>query len=209
MSLHFLTLIDIFTKFDALKILFHVILWGLQSELCVKNETTLSNKFSSAAPNFPKSDMVWCYSGLKIGECNLKSYNSRPKICPVVLIQSTRAKIQELNSRLFNHLHQTKSQKLQQLIGPQITNDTTLHSHNTVVTIPDNLPLTDWEKSVLSNAPMNFLLSKMSKNSFAAFNSKPFSMTKNMIPTLRTKIFLKHFKFANQNGLPQRDNLPP
>ena len=23
-------------------------------------------------------DMVWCYSGLKIDECNLKSYNSRP-----------------------------------------------------------------------------------------------------------------------------------
>ena len=26
-----------------------------------------------------QSDMVWCYSGLKIDECNLKSYNSRPK----------------------------------------------------------------------------------------------------------------------------------
>ena len=34
------------------------------------------------------------------------------KICPVVLVQSIRAKIQELNSRLFYHLNQTKTQKL-------------------------------------------------------------------------------------------------
>ena len=27
-----------------------------------------------------QSDMVWCYSGLKIDECNLKSYNSRPNV---------------------------------------------------------------------------------------------------------------------------------
>ena len=33
-------------------------------------------------------------------------------------------------------------------------------------------------------------------------------MTKRMIRTLLTKVFLKHFKFANLNGLPQRDNLP-
>ena len=101
------------------------------------------------------------------------------KICPAVLLQSIRAKIRELYSGLFDHLHQTKTLKLQQLIGPQITDDTTLHSHNTVVTIPENLPLTDSEKSVLSkglnfsllpNAPTNFLLSKMLKNSFAAFS---------------------------------------
>ena len=78
------------------------------------------------------------------------------KICPVVLLQSIRAKTRELNSGLFDHLHQTKTLKLQQLIGPQITNDTTLHSHNTVVTIPENLPLTDSEKSVLSTG-LNFV----------------------------------------------------
>ena len=33
-------------------------------------------------------------------------------------------------------------------------------------------------------------------------------MTKRTIRTLLTKIFLKHFKFANLNGLPQRGNLP-
>ena len=41
-------------------------------------------------------------------------------------------------------------------IGPQITDDTTLHSHNTVITIPENLPLTDSEKSVLSKG-LNFV----------------------------------------------------
>ena len=40
--------------------------------------------------------------------------------CPAILVQSIRAKIQEVNSKLFNHLHQIKAQKLQQLIGPQI-----------------------------------------------------------------------------------------
>ena len=37
------------------------------------------------------------------------------KTCPAILVQSIRAKIQEVNSKLFNHLHQIKAQKLQQL----------------------------------------------------------------------------------------------
>ena len=91
-----------------------------------------------------------CQKRNELNKQILQCRSELSKIRPVVLIQSIRAKIQELNSRLFNHLHQTKSQKLQQLIGPQITKDTTLHSHNTVVKIPDNLPLTDSEKSVLT-----------------------------------------------------------
>ena len=88
------------------------------------------------------------------------------KICPVVLLQSIRAKIRELNSGLFDHLHQTKTLKLQQLIGPQIANDTTLHSHNTVVTIPENLPRTDSEKSVLSKS-LNFVPITKRTNEFS------------------------------------------
>ena len=101
------------------------------------------------------------------------------KACPAILVQSIRAKTQEVNSKLFNHLQQIKDQKLQQLIGPQITCDLTLQSRNTVVTNPENLPLSDSEKSVLSKG-LNFVpiskswtnsqLSKMLKNSFAAFN---------------------------------------
>ena len=40
------------------------------------------------------------------------------KICPAILVQSICAKIRQLNSGLFDHLHQTKTLKLQQLIGP-------------------------------------------------------------------------------------------
>ena len=63
-----------------------------------------------------------------------------------------------MNSKLFNHLHQIKAQKLQQLIGPQITSDSSLdhESFNTVVTIPENLPLSNSEKSVLSKG-LNFV----------------------------------------------------
>ena len=31
------------------------------------------------------------------------------KICPGILVQSIHTKIQEVNSRLFNHLHQIKA----------------------------------------------------------------------------------------------------
>ena len=80
------------------------------------------------------------------------------KTCPAILVQSIRAKIQEVNSKLFNHLHQIKAQKLQQSIGPQITSDSSLdhESLNTVVTIPENLPLSNSEKSVLSKG-LNFV----------------------------------------------------
>ena len=64
--------------------------------------------------------------------------------------------LQLITNILFNHLQQIKDQKLQQLIGPQITCDLTLQSRNTVVTIPENLPLSDSEKSVLSKG-LNFV----------------------------------------------------
>ena len=45
------------------------------------------------------------------------------KICPAILVQSIRTKIQEVNSKLFNHLHQIKAHKLEQLTGPSNTRD--------------------------------------------------------------------------------------
>ena len=65
-------------------------------------------------------------------------------------MQSIRAKIQGVNSNLFNHLHQIKAQKRKQLIAPQITCDSSIESLKTVVTIPENLPLSDSVKSVLT-----------------------------------------------------------
>ena len=78
------------------------------------------------------------------------------KICPVVLVNSIRAKIQELNATLFNHLNQIKTLKLEHLIGPKISSHATFDNQNTAVTIPENLPLTDSEKSVLSKG-LNFV----------------------------------------------------
>ena len=64
------------------------------------------------------------------------------KICPAVLVQSIHVKMQDVNSNPFNHLHQIKAQKLDQ-IGPQITSDSSPENLKSVVTIPENLPLSD------------------------------------------------------------------
>jgi len=42
------------------------------------------------------------------------------KICPAVLVQSIRAKIQETNSKLFNHLNQINAQNLTNLLVPKL-----------------------------------------------------------------------------------------
>ena len=42
------------------------------------------------------------------------------KICPAILVQSIHTKLQEVNSKLFNHLHQIKAQH-KQLTGPPNT----------------------------------------------------------------------------------------
>ena len=62
----------------------------------------------------------------------------------------------ELNAALFNHLNQIEALKLEHLIGPKINSRATFDSQNTVVTIPENLPLIDSEKSVLSKG-LNFV----------------------------------------------------
>ena len=56
----------------------------------------------------------------------------------------------------LKHLHQIKAQKLDQLIGPQITSDSLPGDLKTVDTIPENLLLSDSEKSVLSKG-LNFV----------------------------------------------------
>ena len=53
-------------------------------------------------------------------------------------------------------MHQIKAQKLDQLIGPQITSDSLPGDLKTVVTILENLLLSDSEKSVLSKG-LNFV----------------------------------------------------
>ena len=50
---------------------------------------------------------------------------------------------------------QIKAQELDHLIGPQITSESSPENLKTVVTIPENLPLSDSEKLVLSKG-LNF-----------------------------------------------------
>ena len=97
-----------------------------------------------------------CQKRNKLTEQILHCRSELSKICPAVLVQSIRAKIQDANSKLFKYLHQIKGQKLDQLIGPQITSDSSPENLKTVVTISENLLLSDSEKSVLSKG-LNFV----------------------------------------------------
>ena len=53
-------------------------------------------------------------------------------MCPAVLLQSICAKTQDASSRPFNQLHQIRAQKLDQLIDPQNTGDSSPESLKTV-----------------------------------------------------------------------------
>ena len=89
----------------------------------------------------------------KIIECRSQLSN----VCPSVLLRSIHTKIQFPNSKLFHHLEQTKKHKLENLTNPRKNRTAPLENqnHHTVVTIPENLPLSNAEKSVLSKG-LNF-----------------------------------------------------
>ena len=152
-----------------------------------------------------------CQKRNKLTEQILHCRSELSKICPAVLVQSIRAKIQDANSKLFKHLHQIKAQKLDQLIGPQITSDSSPENLKTVVTIPENLLLSDSEKSVLSKG-LNFVpISKKTDKFSVKQDVEKFlrrvqlkAFQQRMILTPRTKILSKHFRFESLNGLPQR-----
>ena len=132
-----------------------------------KNETNSTSKFYNVTLNCLKSVQL------------------------TYLVQPIRTKIQEVNSKLFNHLHQIKTHKLEQLTGPPITCDSSLESLN-------------YRESVLSKG-LNFVayprnltnsrLSKMLKNFFSVFNLKLFPMIKRM------KIFSRLFRLEHLSGL--------
>ena len=107
-----------------------------------------------------------CQKRNKLTEHILHCRSELSKICPAVLVQSIRAKIQDANSKLFKHLHQIKAQKLDQLIGPQVTNDSSPEILKTVVTIPEKLLLSDSEKSVLSKG-LNFVPISLKTDEFS------------------------------------------
>ena len=88
----------------------------------------------------------------RIIECRSQLYQN----CPAVLVQSIRDKIQQLNSKLFQFLHQIKTQKFTNLVGPSRNLEPPKDNQLAVVTIPNNFPLSEPEKSVLSKG-LNFV----------------------------------------------------
>ena len=74
--------------------------------------------------------------------------------CPAVLVKSICDKIDLLNSKLFNYYNQIKSQKLTQLLGTcaNTSSNFILGNQNTVVTILENMSLSDPKKSVLNRS---------------------------------------------------------
>ena len=101
----------------------------------------------------------------QIIECRSQLSN----VCPSVLLRSIHAKIQALNYKLFHdhHLEQTKKRKLENLTNPRKNRTAPLEkqNHHTVVTIPENLRLSDAEKSVLSKG-LNFVPISKKSNEF-------------------------------------------
>ena len=90
MHLLFLILVNTFAKFSVLKL----------------------NSFSRKIMRITIRAMCQKRDGLdkQILQCR----SELSKICPAILVQSIRTKIQEVNSKLFNHLHQIKAHKLKQ-----------------------------------------------------------------------------------------------
>ena len=78
-------------------------------------------------------------------------------VCPVVLVNSIRLKIHDLNSKLFQYLQDHKNQKLFELTGRDPnSNSKPLEQRYNVVTIPEDLPLSEPEKSILGKG-LNFV----------------------------------------------------
>ena len=89
----------------------------------------------------------------KIQTCRSELKN----VCPVVLVNSIRLKIHDLNSKLFQYLQDHKNQKLFELTGRDPnSNSKPLEQRYNVVTIPEDLPLSEPEKSILGKG-LNFV----------------------------------------------------
>ena len=101
-------------------------------------------------------------------DCEIRNCRSElERNCPAVLLHSVRSKIQELNSKLFHYLTETKTIKFHNLAGPDSVIEPPQKPRNTVVTIPDDLPLTDAEKSILGKG-LNFVPLQKKSDEFSA-----------------------------------------
>ena len=138
----------------------------------------------------------------QIIECRSQLSN----VCASVLLRSIHAKIQALNSKLFHHLEQTKKHKLENLTNPR-KNSLRIAPLETKTITPfksqfqktyhfqtlKNLFLAKASTSFpYPRKATNSLPDKMSKNFFAAFSLKHFSITKKTNLTTQKKMPSKH-----------------
>ena len=107
----------------------------------------MSFKFALSLATLTFSKTRFCSHINFIGRC-LKN---------VVLVNSIRLKIHDLNSKLFQYLQDHKNQKLFELTGRDPnSNSKPLEQRYNVVTIPEDLPLSEPEKSILGKG-LNFV----------------------------------------------------
>ena len=129
---------------------------------------------------------------------------------PAVLVQSIRDKTQQVNSKLFQFLHQIKTQKFTNLVYPSSNLELPKDNQLAVVTIPNNLPLSEPEKSVLSKG-LNFVPIAKRTDEFSVKQDleeflrrvqlKAFFHDKATLTALQIKTFFKNLTTANPNGL--------
>jgi len=136
-------------------------------------------------------------------------------VCPSVLLRSIHAKIQALNSKLFHHLEQTKKHKLENLTNPLKHRTAPLENqkHHTVLTIPEDLPVSNTEKSILIAKASNsskktdeFTTRQDVEKFIRRVQLKAFFHDKEEQSDTTEEDLLKHQSRENQNGLHQRAN---
>ena len=127
------------------------------------DSTRYFSDVSSACKSFSRSVMrstirAMCSKRDALTRNIVDCINNLSNVCPAVLVSSIRKHIHLLNGRLFESLCTTKHNKFTSLVGinhnPRVEHSSVV-SHS-VVTIPEDLPLSDSEISVLSKG-LNFV----------------------------------------------------
>ena len=121
----------------------------------------------------------------RIIECRSQLYQN----CPAVLVQSIRDKIQQLNSELFQFLHQIKTQKLTNLVVPSSNLEPPKDNQLAVVTIPNNfltaLQIKTFFKNLTTASPNGlFPTASSQEQTFSSKNAGTIFLNLNSIATL-------------------------
>ena len=155
---------------------FHPSNFGLDGSRYFSDISAASNSFSRTLMR--STIRAMCTKRDSLSAEMLRHRHDLSNACPPVLVSSITAKIRALNSTLYKFLQETKSAKFASLVDTSgHTNDSHSNapvSDRAVVTIPDDLPISDAEKSLLSKG-LNFVpISKKSDEFDAKRDSELF-----------------------------------